>query len=154
MKIFELRLGVFVSSLLSCHACLAQVRVLVDHVGYDLRAPKQAIIVGTNHDNPLNFSLINTGTGKLVLTGHLKASGQVRSWDGRVFWTADFSSWQEPGHYSLHVNTGSSDVSSCDFEIDQGLLEREILSNVVYYFKGQRASWTGSLAETHSTPAC
>jgi hypothetical protein len=149
MKIVKLRLGVFVSSLLSCHACLAQVRVLVDHVGYDLHAPKQAIIVGTNHDNPLSFSLINTGTGKLVLTGHLKASGQVRSWGGRVFWTADFSSWQEPGHYSLHVNTGKTDVSSCDFEIDQDLLERETLSNVVYYFKGQRASGLMDKADRH-----
>lgn len=149
MKTFKLRVGVFVSSLLSFHACLAQVRILVDHVGYDLHAPKQAIIVGTNQDKPLSFSLINTGTGKLVLAGHLKASGQVRSWGGRVFWTADFSSWHEPGHYSLHVNIGKTDVSSCDFEIDQDLLEQETLSNVVYYFKGQRASGLMDKADRH-----
>jgi hypothetical protein len=149
MKTFKLRVGVFVSSLLSFHACLAQVRILVDHVGYDLHAPKQAIIVGTNHDKPLSFSLINTGTGKLALAGHLKASGQVPSWGGRVFWTADFSSWHEPGHYSLHVNIGKTDVSSCDFEIDQDLLEQETLSNVVYYFKGQRASGLMDKADRH-----
>jgi hypothetical protein len=79
----------------------------------------------------------------------LKASGQIRSCSGRVFWTADFSSWQEPGHHSLHVNTGNSDVSSCDFEIDQDLLERKTLSNVVYYFKGQRASGLMDKADRH-----
>jgi hypothetical protein len=149
MKTFRLVLGIYVGSFLSFHSCVAQVRVLVDHVGYDLDAPKQAIFVGTPSDRPLSFTLINTGTGKPVLTGHLTASGQVHSWGGRVFWTADFTSWHEPGYYSLHVKTGTTDISSCDFEINQNLLERDTLSNVIFYFKGQRASGLIDKADRH-----
>jgi hypothetical protein len=149
MKTFKLRLGVCAGALLSFHNCLAQVHVLVDHIGYDLQAPKQAIIVGTGNDHPLTFSLINADTGKRVLAGDVKPSGQVRSWDGRVFWTADFSSWREPGHYALHVNIGKIDISSCDFEINEDLLERDTLSNVVFYFKGQRASGLMDKADRH-----
>ena len=79
-------------------------------------------------------------TGKTVLTGDLIPSGQVHSWGARVFWTADFSSWQKTGHYALHVHTPTNEVSSSAFEINQDVLERNTLSNVVFYFKGQRST--------------
>jgi hypothetical protein len=84
--------------------------------------------------------LVDVDTGKTVLTGDLIPSGQVHSWGGRVFWTADFSSWQKTGHYALHVHTPTNEVSSSAFEINQDVLERNTLSNVVFYFKGQRST--------------
>jgi hypothetical protein len=149
MKLLKFRLGICTSCILAFQACPAQVRVLVDQVGYDLHASKEAIIVGTDRDHPLSFSLINSETGKSVLTGPLKTSGEVRSWGGRVFWTADFSSWHEPGTYSLRVDTGKTNAHSCGFEIEQDVLEQQTLSNVVYYFKGQRASGLMDKADRH-----
>jgi Glycosyl hydrolase family 9/Cellulase N-terminal ig-like domain len=84
--------------------------------------------------------LVDVDTGKTVLTGDLIPSGQVHSWGARVFWTADFSSWQKTGHYALHVHTPTNEVSSSAFEINQDVLERNTLSNVVFYFKGQRST--------------
>jgi len=124
-------------------------RVLVDQVGYDLQAPKQAIVVGSAQDHPAQFVLIDSETGKVVFKGDLKPSGEVHAWDDRVFWTADFSSWQKTGHYAVQVDSGATVVSSCAFDINQDVLERDTLSNVVFYFKGQRASGLFDKADRH-----
>ena len=90
---------------------MGQLQVLVDHVGYETRSPKQALVPGTAQDHPQQFSLIDTATGKAVLTGSLTPSGQVNAWGDRVFWTADFSSWQKPGHYTILAKSDTGEVS-------------------------------------------
>jgi hypothetical protein len=132
-----------------CEASRAQIRVLVDQVGYDLRAPKQALVEGSAQDHPTHFQLIDFSTGRAVLQGELKASGEVHNWEGRVFWIADFSSWQKSGHYELQVGSDTGGISSCAFEISEDVLERNTLSNVVFYFKGQRASGSFDKADRH-----
>lgn len=129
--------------------CRAQVRVVADHVGYDIQSPKQALIVGTGHDHPIGWSLVDTGTGKVVLTGDLISAGEVHSWGGRVFWTADFSTWHKAGHYAVQIHTDGAEIRSCDFEIDQDIFERNTLSNIIFYFKGQRASGLMDKADRH-----
>lgn len=129
--------------------CLGQMHVLVDQVGYETHAQKQAIMVGTEQDHPQEFSLIDTATGKSVLTGKFTPDGPVDAWGGRVFWTADFSSWQKSGHYAIRAESADGEVSSCMFDIADNLLERDTLSNVIYYFKGQRASGLMDRADRH-----
>lgn len=123
--------------------------MLVDQVGYETQSPKQALVLGTETDHPQQFTLVDSSTGKPVLSGSLKPAGQVHAWGGRVFWTADFSSWQKAGHYTIQARTGGDQVSSCSFAIDDDLLERSTLSDVVYYFKGQRASGLMDRADRH-----
>ena len=133
----------------SVQSCCSQVRVLVDQVGYEAHGPKQAIVSGTAADHPGQFALLDAGTRKIVLTGSLQPAGQVKAWDGFVFWTADFSEWQKPGHYIVQVTIGRAETSSCLFEINENILERDTLSNVIYYFKGQRASGDFDKADRH-----
>jgi hypothetical protein len=128
---------------------MAQLNVVVDQVGYETRAPKSAIVVGTGRDHPEKFSLVDTVSGKTVSTGSLVPKGQVDSWGGRVFWTADFSSWRVVGHYAIEIESAAGEVRSCPFDIDDDLLERSTLSNVVFYFKGQRASGLMDRADRH-----
>jgi hypothetical protein len=130
-------------------ACIAQVRVLVDQVGYETQAPKQAIVAGSSLDHPQHFALIDTNSGKAVLQGDLQPSGKVNAWEGRVFWTADFSAWQKTGRYTLRIHTSEGDISSSIFAINDDVLERNTLSNVVYYFKGQRCSGLFNEADRH-----
>jgi hypothetical protein len=137
----------FIGALTS--AAMGQLTVVVDQVGYEARSVKRAIIVGTEHDRPEKFSLVDSTSGKIVLTGSLVSDGQVNSWGGRVFWTADFSSWQGIGHYSVQVQSAAGEVHSCGFDIDNDLLERNTLSNVIFYFKGQRASGLMDQADHH-----
>ncbi len=130
-------------------ASLAQVQVLVDHVGYETLAPKQAVIVGTKADHSQQFTLIDADTGKAVLHAALQPSGPVDAWGKWTFWTADFSTWQKPGHYLIEATTDTDVVRSCQFAIEDNLLERSTLSNVVYYFKGQRSSGLIDRADRH-----
>ena len=144
-------LGLFGVSFIAviCQEGWCQTRVLVDQVGFETNAPKQALVVGTKKDHLTQFALVDSGTGKTVLSGDLKLSGEVYDWDGRVFWTADFSSWQTPGHYTLQVRGDGGAISSCAFDIDDNILERNTLSNVVFYFKGQRSSGLFDAADRH-----
>ncbi len=123
-------------------AGFAQMRLLVDQVGYETKAPKQALVVqeGAGADSPQTFALVDTATGKVVSSGPFKPAGDVFNWGGRKFWLADFSAWQTPGHYQLTAHTKSGSIGSCEFLIDDDLLERATLSNVLFYFKSQRSS--------------
>ena len=62
---------------------------------------------------------------------------------------ADFSAWRKPVHYALQVRTDGANVTSCAFEINDDILERNTLSNVIFYFKGQRASGLMDKADRH-----
>ena len=124
--------------------------MLVDHVGYDLQSTKQALVIGAKGDPaPGNFALINVDSGRTVLEGPLRPAGDVYDWRGMVFWNADFSVWREPGHYAVRISSPEGQVTSCSFTIDNEILERQSLSNVLYYFKGQRASGDFDRADRH-----
>jgi hypothetical protein len=130
----------------------AELHVLVDQVGYNTGSPKQALILGTRQDDPQQFTLIDTETGKTVFTGKLKPAGRVYDWGpafGDTYWTADFSAWNKPGHYALETNDANGNAHSCAFEIEDDLLERTTLSNIIYYFKGQRSSGLINRADRH-----
>jgi len=138
--------------LLSCTFCqvgTAQLRVLVDQVGFEREGPKRGLVEGSAQEHPKSFALVDAETGEPVVQGDLKPEGKVFDWEGRVFWTADFSSWQKAGHYILRILSDGGEIDSCPFAIEDDVLERETLSNVLFYFKGQRASGDFDKADRH-----
>jgi hypothetical protein len=140
----------FAAYLMACALpCVGQLLVLVDQVGYETRSTKQAVVEGTQEDTPHSFSLIDAATHHEVMTGSLLSNGPVHAWGQRVFWTADFTSWQQPGHYELRILLSAGEVHSSIFEIGDNLLERNTLSNVVFYFKGQRSTGLIDAADRH-----
>lgn len=124
-------------------------RVLVNQVGYEAQESKQAIVSSSPQDGPADFALVDSEAGKLVLKGSLQQSGQVDAWGETVFWIADFSSWRIPGQYILRVSSREGETNSCSFAIHENILERSTLSNIVYYFKGQRADGLMDKADRH-----
>jgi hypothetical protein len=130
----------------------AELRLLVDQVGYETGSPKQALVLGTEQDHPQQFTLIDTDTKKTVFTGDLHPAGKVYKWSGAwgdTYWTADFSAWKTPGHYAIETRDASGEAHSCTFAIEDDLLERETLPNVIYYFKGQRSSGLIDASDRH-----
>ncbi len=125
-----------------------EMHVLVDQVGYETQSPKQALVQGAQQDHPQQFTLIDTATGKTVFTGPLTPAGTIDAW-GQTYWTADFSTWNKPGHYAIETRDASGEARSCAFAIADDLLERDTLSNVLYYFKGQRASGLMDRVDRH-----
>lgn len=122
--------------------------VLVDQVGYDAKAPKQAVVQAPGSDRFTAFRIIDVATGKTVLQGTPLAAGQVDHWNAWHYWTIDFSALKTPGRYRVDVG-GNADAFSFPFRIADDVLERYTLSNVIYYFKGQRVSGDFGRADAH-----
>ncbi len=135
-----------------CLACAftsqAAVTVLIDQVGYETTAPKQVILIGDRDDKPHQVKLLDETTRNTVLTVEPSPAEPVAHW-GYTFWTADLSSWQKPGRYIVSAQTAAGPVESSIFVIEDNILERNTLSNVVYYFKGQRSSGLFDAADRH-----
>src|SRR5579859_2664033 len=92
------RLAVVLSLFASQAAMAWEGKVLVDQVGYDTGAVKQAIVAGEVASPARDFRVVNTDTGKVVLQGTLSGVGKVAHW-GDAYAIADFSSVRTPGHY-------------------------------------------------------
>ena len=124
------------------HVTKAQpVKILVNHIGYESNQPKKAIVEADTRLDLSAFRLIDVATGKTVYTGSTVYSGPVDKWKNFFFWTIDFSSFQTNGRFQLQLMVpGGTTVASWPFTIGKNVLEQYTLSDVVYYFKGQRCS--------------
>jgi GH18 family chitinase len=120
-------------------------QVLTNHVGYDLAGPKRAVVQGMSGDAVRSCVVEDTATGAPVATLTPARVGPVARWHDWVYWTVDFSSLQREGTFRIACATAKGEVASWPFRVEKDVLERHTLSDVVYYFKGQRAS--GSMDE-------
>ena len=125
------------------------VKVVTNHVGYEADKAKQAIVVVDGKIPPPVFRLINTATGEKVLTGKPVFSGPVDKWKNWVFYTVDFSTITTPGTYSIEVSAPGRWEKSYPFTIGKNVLEAATISDVLYYFKGQRSSGLLDAADHH-----
>ncbi len=127
--------------------------MVVDQVGYETKSRKQALVVADGSDTAApvtgSFELSVAANGKTVLSGPLQPAGTVDKWGGRSFGLADFSAVEKPGQYILTIQTKAGTARSCGFLVEDDLLERNTLSNVIFYFKGQRATGDINQADSH-----
>ena len=114
--------------------------VLVDQVGYELRAAKQAVISADAGQSLRDFQVVDASDGKPVFSGTLQDTGTIAKWGAQHYWRADFSGLKAPGRYYVELKDKGSCIRSDEFLIQDDVLERNTFSNVIYYFKGQRAS--------------
>lgn len=127
--------------LLVCQAGVGQeIKILINHLGYEKDAPKQAVILGHERDDVSRFKVIDAQTGKEILAGKTIKAGPVDKWKDWIFWMADFGALNNEGTYLLECATSKGTVRSFPFHVEQNLLEKYTLSDVIYYFKGQRCS--------------
>lgn len=115
-------------------------KVLTNHIGYEPLGPKKAVVLTDGHVGVTAFRLLDAATGKTLYRGAPRFSGPVNHWKHWQFWTIDFTPFTTEGNYILHVTLPGGSVSSYPFAIEKNVLERETVSDVIYYFKGQRCS--------------
>jgi hypothetical protein len=125
-----------------------QPRVLVNQVGYDRLGQKRAIVQGFAGDRFTAFKVVNADTGAVVLTGVPESAGAVPHWQDWRYWTIDFSAVEQAGLYRVEAE-GSHAAVSFPFWVANDALKRYTLSDVLYYFKGQRASGDFDRADAH-----
>ena len=115
-------------------------KVLINHVGYAPGSAKRAVIEGKPGDVFDAFKVLDARTGAAVLSGAPVHVGPVAKWKDWDFWTIDFSGLDREGTYVIEASSEKGAVRSCPFLVQKNVLERNSLSDVVYYFKGQRSS--------------
>lgn len=134
-------------------AAAEPIRILTNHLGYEAHGPKRAIIQGAAADQVRSCSIHGSPDETVVRDTPPKAAQAVAGWRDWRFWTLDFSDLEQEGTYFLEChadrNGQGSTLRSGVFHIQQNLLERETLSNVIAYFKAERSSGAIDRADAH-----
>lgn len=143
------RIICFTACLLPLWLCAQKVTILTNHLGYEYNLSKHAVLMADTHITVDRFELLDAASGKQVFTGTPVYSGPVNKWKHWLFWQIDFSSFTTPGTYLLQCSTGGRTVASYPFAIGKNVLEQSTISDVLYYFKGQRSSGLLDAADHH-----
>jgi hypothetical protein len=125
-------------------------KIVTNHAGYEFDGTKKAIIVADDKVDVGSFLLIDENSGEQVFSGKPYYSGSVNKWKNWQFWTIDFSGYTKPGTFKLEVTMPKGIIASYPFAIGKNVLEKATLSDVIYYFKGQRSSGLLDKADRHS----
>jgi hypothetical protein len=114
----------------------------VNQVAYDQTAPKFAV-VETSGRLPASsrFRVQDALTLATVFEGTLAGSQECAEWfPGRFFYRADFSSFHQPGHFTLVADGNGKECHSFDFEIGKGSLAAQTVPAIIQYYRHQRAN--------------
>ncbi|RQG94244.1 glycoside hydrolase family 9 protein [Natrarchaeobius chitinivorans] len=139
-------------------------KILVNQAGYDPDERKRAILRGSPGETPGDVRVVDVETNAVVFETEATRRGPVDDWKNWVFWTAEFTALEEPGSYAVTVDVTDTGAGGQDeggptdrdgdsraggdgtrprshvFEIREDVVGERVLSDVVYYFKTQRAS--------------
>jgi Glycosyl hydrolase family 9/Cellulase N-terminal ig-like domain len=135
--------------LIAAGATADDAKVLTNHVGYERTGPKRAVVQGKAGDSVSNCALKREGNNETVLALTAKPVGPVKKWKDWTFWTIDFDSFDNEGKYYIGCTTGQEAVRSYPFKVESLLLERQTLSDVIYFFKEERSSGQFDKADRH-----
>ena len=128
-------------------------RILTNQVGYEPSGAKKAVIQAHAGDAFAAFAVKRYPGGEVVLSGAPVHVGPVAKWKDWDFWTVDWSAVKDEGTYVIEcspraITAGEAAagkaapgaVRSHPVLVQKNALARNTLSDVIYYFKGQRSS--------------
>ncbi len=115
-------------------------KVLINHIGYETEGWKHAVILGHEGDAIQSFKIKKHETEEVVFSGIPQYKGPVQKWKDWRFWTIDFNELKEEGLYCIECATDKAFIRSFPFLIQDNILEKNTLSDIIYYFKSQRCS--------------
>lgn len=130
-------------------ASAAESKVLTNHLGYEAGGPKHAVIHSKAGDEFSSCALKNYADDRTVLTVTPEAAGPVQKWRDWYFWTLDFDSFTSEGEYYLDCAGKQQPARSFPFRVQKLILERNTLSDVIYYVKEERSSGLMDQADRH-----
>ncbi len=114
----------------------------VNQVAYDQTAPKFAVLETNERlPEPSRFRVENALTSETVFEGTLAGSQECADWfPGKYFYRADFSSFQQTGHFKLVAARNGKQYYSFDFAIAKGALATLTVPAIIQYYHHQRAN--------------
>jgi len=126
----------------------AKTIIYINHVAFDVNAPKTALI-GTQKQlqGYIGFTLVNSKTKQTVFTGILSQKQEINDWaPGEYFYKADFSGFNQTGQYTLVVIINSKKYNSDPFKIGNDKLAELTIPSIIHYYYKQRANTPAELA--------
>jgi hypothetical protein len=126
-----------------------EAKILTNQVGYDAVGPKHAVILASAQDQFSACTLNDANDHHKVLDVPAQHSGPVKKWRDWDFWTLDFDAFTTEGKYYLLCTSGDHSIRSYPFLIQKLLLERNTLSDAVYFFKEERSTGRMDEADRH-----
>jgi hypothetical protein len=114
----------------------------VNQVAYDQPAPKFGVLETTQPlPSATMFRVKDVRTLATMFEGTLAGAQECEEWSpGRYFYRADFSSFQQAGHFKLAVDWQGREYSSYDFEIGKRALAAQTLPAIIQFYQHQRAN--------------
>ncbi|MDC7287977.1 glycoside hydrolase family 9 protein [Blautia schinkii] len=114
-------------------------KILICHIGYQKKEKKIAIYQGDGPQKNLSFEILDDH-GNTCFSGTSVYQGKVVNWNKGVYWTMDFTEFEEPGEYYISLATEEGKCLSSSFEIGNPYIKLKIISDLGCYFKSQRVS--------------
>jgi hypothetical protein len=124
-------------------------QILTNQVGYNATGPKHAVILANSTDRFTSCTLNDSNDHHKVLDIPVQHAGPVAKWRDWDFWTLDFDSFTTEGTYDLVCDSGDHSLHSYSFKIERLLLERNTLSDAIYFFKEERSTGRMDQADRH-----
>jgi len=146
---FPISISLIICLLFVPSANASDLKILTNQLGYEKNGPKHAVILANPDDQISSCSLKSKESGQQVVALTVHNAGPVKKWRDWHFWTLDFDSFDAEGEYFIECASSGGSVRSLPFRIQQLLLERNTLSDVIYFFKQERSSGRFDQADRH-----
>ncbi len=123
------------------------IRILINHTGYSCGAPKRFAVQWlpdtvqgqTSDPRELStFQVVRSADASVMHEGTLDYHGAVSGWNCGSFWTGDFSELKASGFFRIAIQKNSHECLSYPFQISTHNLLESTVSDLLFYFKGQR----------------
>ncbi len=111
-------------------------QLLTNHIGYDCLSSKQALILSTQSLSNHTVDLVDAHNHTILMQLPVTASPNTDQWSIAPTYQVNFDHVTVAGHYYLQCG----EHQSHPFEIADGLLMKRTFSDVLHYFKSQRAT--------------
>jgi hypothetical protein len=115
-------------------------KFLHNHLGYAVSARKRALLRTGETFTGGRFALVDSDDHRVLHQAALRPLGPVMRWRDWHFWEADFTVVQSPSRCFLSLEGATPPVVSDTFAIAPRIVDEQLLSDLLNYFKSQRCT--------------
>ena len=127
----------------------SEMKILTNHLGYEAGGPKHAVILGKSQDAVSGCEIKDSKNDAPLARVPATGVGPVKKWRDWYFWALNFDSLRTEGEYYIECASHQHSIRSFPFLIQNNLLERNTLSDVIYFFKEERSTGRLDQADRH-----
>ena len=111
-------------------------QLLVNHLGYEKKGSKIAILTTQDDIQASHAELICQNSGRVIQQLQMLPTGTIDEWHTGFSYLIDFSELTTTGQFRLRFEQ----CESFPFEVKEQILFEKTFSDMIHYFKSQRAS--------------